>query len=363
MKKILLIGLLLIGSLMIIIGVGLSQLADKPGPLATTHNVVLLEGTGIIEIGVLMEQEGVVRSRYLFPFFYILLEYHRPLKAGEYEFAAGASYRQVMSTLGSGISVVRKFTIPEGTPVAQILKMLQENPALKGDVPRNIVEGTLLPETYYYSYGDSRAWLVERMQKAHDKFFAEFWPKRAHNLPFSTPQQAMTLASIVEKETGINEERGKVASVFINRLRKGMKLQADPTVIYGITKGEVELGHPLNRAELDTPSAYNTYTIPALPPTPITNPGKDAIRAVLNPPETKDLFFVADGKGGHSFSESYAQHDKNVTHYRAQLKKEAAPKKPAPKALPAAHHPKKKIALPSSLPAKNPKPAPATPAQ
>ena len=362
MRKKLLIGLLLIGSLMIACGVGISQIADRPGPLAAKRDVVLPEGTGIIGIGVLMEQEGVVGSRYLFPFFYILLEYHRPLKAGEYEFAAGASYRQVMSTLGSGITVVRKFTVPEGITVAQVYKLLQENTALKGNIPANVAEGTLMPETYYYSYGDTRTWLVERMQKSHEKFMAEVWPHRAQNLPFTTPLEALTLASIVEKETGIETERGKVASVFVNRLHKGMKLQADPTVIYGITKGQSDLGRSITRADLDTPTAYNTYTIPGLPPTPITNPGKDSIRAVLNPLDTKDLFFVADGKGGHSFSESYAQHDHNVTEYRKQLKKETVSKKEEPVAVHAAPHPKKKAALPKSLPVKNQPPTGAIPA-
>jgi UPF0755 protein len=364
MRKKLLIGLLLIGSLMIVLGVTLSQLADKPSPLAAKRDVVLPEGTGIIEIGKLMEKEGVVESRYFFPFFYVLLEFHRPLKAGEYEFAAGASYRQVMSTLGSGITVVRKFTVPEGITVAQVYKLLQENPALKGNVPSNVAEGTLLPETYYYSYGDSRAWLIERMQKSHEKFMSEVWPKRASNLPFTTQQEALTLASIVEKETGLSGERGKVAAVFINRLHKGMKLQADPTVIYGITKGQNDLGRSITRADLNTPTPYNTYTIPGLPPTPITNPGKDSIHAVLNPLDTKDLFFVADGKGGHSFSESYAQHDQNVTEYRKQIKKEVAPKQPAREALPAALPPKKKkVSAPKSLPVKNQSPAAATPAQ
>lgn len=361
MKKFLLIGLLLIGSMMVALGVTISCMADKPGLLASTHDVVLPEGTGIISIGRLLEKEGVIRSHYLFPFFYVLLEYHRPLKAGEYEFAAGASYRQVMRTLGSGITVVRKFTVPEGMTVAQIYKMLNENHALKGDLPAPAVEGTLLPETYYYSFGDSRSWLVERMQKATQKFVMEAWNKRSPNLPFSKPMEALTLASIIEKETAVPAERAHVASVYINRLRKGMKLQADPTVAYGITKGEADLGRGLTHTDLETPTDYNTYSITGLPPTPIANPGKESIQAALNPLETKDLFFVADGKGGHSFSPSFAQHDKNVMHYHAELRKEKALKKAGKKAEAAALHPKKKTAEPKAPAAENSPPAPATP--
>lgn len=363
MKRKLLIGLFLIGSLMIAMGVAISQLADAPGPLTEKHNVILPEGTGIIEIGVLMEQEGVVKSRFLFPFYYILLEYHRPLKAGEYEFAAGASYRQVMRTLGSGITVVRKFTVPEGMSVGQVYQMLEANGALKGSLPAKAPEGTLMPETYYYSYGDSRGWLVERMQAAHTEFMTEAWKKRADNLPFTTPEEALTLASIVEKETGIDKERGRVAAVFINRLRKGMKLQADPTVIYGITKGDSDLGRDISRSDLTTPTDYNTYTIVGLPPTPITNPGKDAIRAVLNPPTTKDLFFVADGKGGHVFSQTYKQHDKFVDIYRAKLREKDAPKKkPVQKTVKPSPAPSKKTPEPTSLEVETLPPAPATPA-
>lgn len=363
MKQKLLIGLFLIGSMMIVLGVGISQLADAPGPLSEKQNVILPEGTGIIEIGVLMEQEGVVGSRFLFPFFYILLEYHRPLKAGEYEFAAGASYRQVMRTLGSGITVVRKFTVAEGMTVHQVYEMLRENAALKGSLPTLAPEGTLLPETYYYSYGDSRSWLVDRMQSLHREFMTQEWAKRDQNLPFSTPEEALTLASIVEKETGIDKERGRVAAVFINRLKKGMRLQADPTVIYGITLGKSDLGRAISRSDLTTHTEYNTYTNFGLPPTPIANPGKDAIQAVLNPPKTNDLFFVADGKGGHIFSETYKQHNKFVEVYRAGLKAKSSPKKEEQKsATPSPAVDVKTEKSPSPV-VENPTPAPATPTQ
>lgn len=357
MKRLLLIGLFLTGSLMVALAASISHIADKPGPLKQTRALILPEGTGIIEIGVLMEQEGVIRSRYLFPFYYMLLEYYRPLRAGEYEFAAGASYRQVMRTLGLGKTVVRKFTVPEGLTVAEVYRLLADNPALKGDLPGLMPEGTLLPETYHYSYGDTRRWLIERMRNDHTKFMASVWGKRAKDLPFTTEAEALTLASIVEKETGIPSERGQVAAVYINRLRKGMRLQADPTVIYGITLGQTLFERSITRNDLNTPTPYNTYTQDGLPPTPIANPGKDAIRAVLNPPQTKDLFFVADGKGGHIFSETYAQHDKHVDRYRALMRaKESAPAPIAPAPVPMA--PAQTKTAPSTPAAREDKAAP-----
>ena len=352
---------LLLGSLGIIavfataFGIMISQLADAPGPLALKHNVIIPEGTGIIEIGEMLEAEEVVASRYLFPFFYVLLEYQRPLKAGEYAFAEGASYRQVMKTLGSGITVVRKLTIPEGLTAMQIYAILEDNSALRGDLPPLAKEGTLMPETYYYSYGDRRAWIIERMAKSQTEFLAEVWPGRDTDLPFTTQQEMLALASIVEKETGVGLERGRVASVYINRLRKGMKLQADPTVIYGITEGKRDMGRPLTRADLLVDTPYNTYTREGLPPGPITNPGKDAIRAVLKPQQTRDLFFVADGKGGHLFSTNYESHTKNVGRYRAFQKGgepvekvESKPEAPAP--VPAETAPTEKAATEKETP-------------
>lgn len=345
----LLMALAIAASICVAIGAGLSQIADDPGPLPAKHNVILPEGTGILAIGKLMKDEGVVGSRWLFPFYYILLEYHRPLKAGEYEFAAGASYRQVLATLGSGITVIRKLTIPEGITASQALLLLSENETLKGTLPSEVPEGSLLPETYYYSYGDDRAWLLSRMQKGIEDLILEHWDKRAKNLPITSVNEALTLASIVEKETGIASERGQVAAVYINRLRMNMRLQADPTVIYGITQGKGSLGRPITREDLTTDTPYNTYTRTGLPPTPIALPGRDSILAVLNPPETKDIFFVADGKGGHVFSQTLDQHNKNVSRYRAVLRGEVAPKPDKPAAKPAA----------APVPAPAPTPAPA----
>lgn len=359
-KQWLLMALAIAACLCVALGAGLSQIADDPGPLPTKHNVILPEGTGILAIGRLMKDEGVVGSRWLFPFYYILLEYHRPLKAGEYEFAAGASYRQVLATLGSGITVVRKLTIPEGITASQALMLLNENETLRGVVPAEIPEGSLLPETYYYSYGDDRAWLLSRMQKGIEDLILAHWDKRAKDLPFTSVNEALTLASIVEKETGVPSERGRVASVYINRLRQNMRLQADPTVIYGITQGKGALGRPITREDLTTDTPYNTYTRNGLPPTPIALPGRDSILAVLNPPETKDIFFVADGRGGHVFSQTLNEHNKNVTHYRAVLsgKESPKPEKPAEKAAPAAA-PKPATEKPAPAPAANPAAAPA----
>lgn len=330
-KKWLLGALGSIAILSIILGVTISQVADQPGPLEAQHNVVLPEGTGILKIGKLMKDEGVVDSSLLFPFYYILLEYHRPLKAGEYKFAAGASYRQVLETLGSGITVVRKLTIPEGFTAAQALVLLQENETLRGDIPGIVPEGSIMPDTYHYSYGDHRGWLLERMQKSMSEYLAKAWEKRAKDIPVTTINEALTLASIVEKETGVPSERGRVAAVYTNRLRIGMRLQADPTVIYGITLGKGALGRPITREDLTTPTPYNTYVNTGLPPAPIALPSRESIAAVLNPPTTKDIFFVADGKGGHHFSATLDQHNKNVSQYRKLQNAKDEPKKDAKK--------------------------------
>jgi len=187
---------------------------------------------------------------------------------------------------------------------------------LTGDITRLPPEGRLLPETYLVDRGTSRQAVIDRMEAAQDALIADLWPNRADDLPFDTPEEAIILASVVEKETGIAHERPLVAAVFVNRMRRGMRLQSDPTIIYGLTQGE-PLGRGIRRSELDsTSNPYNTYQIDGLPPTPIANPGREAIAAVLNPPDSAYLFFVADGTGGHAFSETYAEHNRHVARWR-----------------------------------------------
>jgi UPF0755 protein len=238
------------------------------------------------------------------------------LKAGEYEFRKAASMRQVLDTLVEGKSIAHKVTLAEGLTSQQIVERIQANPDLKGTITEIPAEGTLLPDTYRFQIGDSRQDIIERMQVSQKKFLAKMWEERDPDIVVQTPEEAVTLASIVEKETSRADERPLIASVFQNRLRKKMRLQSDPTIIYGLVGGKGVLDHPIQQEELDRETAYNTYNIDGLPPGPIANPGRAAIEAVLKPAKTKDLYFVADGTGGHAFAPSLDDHNKNVAQWR-----------------------------------------------
>ena len=239
----------------------------------------------------------------------------RKLRAGEYEVPSGASLRSVISLLVDGRVVRHYVTLPEGWSSAQAFDILMAEDILTGEIeiPE---EGTLWPDTYEVTRGESRASVIARMQRAHDRNLAELWAQRRPNTVVSSPEEAVILASIVEKETAVAEERPMVASVFSNRIRLGMRLESDPTIIYGITRGR-PLGRGIRRSELDRRTEWNTYQIDGLPPTPIANPGREAIAAVLNPPRSDALFFVADGTGGHAFASTYAEHQQNVARWRA----------------------------------------------
>src|SRR5690606_35865774 len=257
----------------------------------------------------------------------------RSLRAGEYRIESRASLRAVVRKLTSG-EVVRHFvTLPEGRSSAQAVDILDANQVLTGEVEVP-PEGSLWPETYEVTRGETRASVIARMRAARDEAVAELWATRAPNLPVSTPEEAVILASIVEKETGMDGERGLVAGVSVNRLRQGMRLESDPTIVYGVNGGR-PLGRGIRLSELQRPTPYNTYLIPGLPPTPIANPGRQALEAVLNPPDTDYLFFVADGTGGHAFARTFDEHLANVARWRgiereqarairAQLEAEAA---------------------------------------
>ncbi len=215
-----------------------------------------------------------------------------------------------------GKSIDHKVTLPEGLTSQQIVERISANPDLKGDITEIPPEGTLLPDTYRFQIGDSRIDIIERMQVAHQKFLAKMWAERDPDIVVKTPEEAVILASIVEKETGRADERPRIAAVFENRLRKNMRLQSDPTIIYGLVGGKGVLDHPIQQDELERDTPYNTYKINGLPPTPIANPGRAAIEAVLKPAKTKDLYFVADGTGGHSFAPSLEEHNRNVVKWR-----------------------------------------------
>jgi UPF0755 protein len=284
--------------------------------------VNLPRGTGLNRIAETLEEQGVIGNSLIFRAGVMYFGKASALKAGEYAIPSGASPQRVMEILIEGKAIVYKLTLPEGLTTAMALDLVSKHVSLQGEVTRMPAEGDLLPETYIFNRGMSRDALIERMEKDHAAVIDELWEKRAPNLPISTKEEAVILASIVEKETGVANERPRVASVFVNRLRKGMKLQSDPTIIYGLTKG-VPLGRGIRQSELDKATPYNTYVINGLPPTPIANPGREAIAAVLNPAETDDLFFVADGTGGHVFASTLAEHDRNVQNWR-QIERERA---------------------------------------
>ena len=289
----------------------------SPGPLPETRIVVLPRGAGVFEIADTLEEHGVIEHPWLFVLGVAASgETHR-LKAGEYEFAGAISPAAAAALLASGKTVQHRLTVAEGLTSAEVVALLEASPILEGTIDRPPSEGALLPQTYFYSLGDRRAVVLERMERAREKALAGLWAERAPELPLTTPEQAAILASIVEKETGREDERAHVAAVFLNRLRQGMRLQADPTVVYAITHGKGPLDRPLGHDDLSVDSPYNTYLVKGLPPTPIANPGLATLKAVLHPAVSDDLYFVADGAGKHVFSKTLAEHNQHV----AELKR------------------------------------------
>jgi UPF0755 protein len=292
---------------------------QAPGPLSEPKTVLFKRGMGFEAIVDHMAEEGVLRYPLLFKGIAVIVGDARKFKAGEYAFSATITPKLVMDMIAEGRVVVHKITVPEGFTVREVLALLDKEELLEGQIKGEVPEGSLLPQTYHFSYGDERAMMIERMRTGMRQNLEELWKSRKEGLPLKTPQEALTLASIVEKETGVPSERGRVAAVFINRLRKGIKLQSDPTVVYGIEREKGPMGRSLTLTDLRTPTPYNTYTIDALPPAPIANPGRASLEAVLNPPDTQELYFVATGTGGHNFASTLAQHNANVAAYRKKL--------------------------------------------
>ena len=305
------------------------QRFDAPGPLAEDKVVNIPRGLGIKDIASLLEREGVIDQPYVFIGGVMVMKARGGLKHGEYKFIRHASLTDVVDTIIEGKVVQHALTIPEGLTSEQIVARLLQNTALTGQIKEIPREGTLLPETYKFTRGMSRVHIIRRMQQAEQREVKELWAHRAPDLPLKTPEEMVILASIVEKETGKAEERSRVAAVFVNRLKNKMKLQSDPTIIYGLTGGKGSLGRPIMKSEIEQPTPYNTYVIDGLPPGPIANPGKASLEAVAKPARTKDLFFVADGTGGHVFSETYEQHQKNVAKLRAIERAKAQKIEPA----------------------------------
>ena len=292
------------------------QRFDAAGPLADDKVVNIPRGLGIRDIADLLQREGVIDQPYIFMGGVIALKARGELKYGEYQFSKHASVADVVDTIIEGKVVQHAFTVPEGLTSEQIVARLLENTALTGQIKEIPREGTLLPETYRFTRGMTREQIIQRMQQAHRRVLQDVWEHRMPDLPVKTPEQLVTLASIVEKETGRPDERTRVAAVFVNRLKTKMRLQSDPTIIYGLTGGKGSLGRPIQKNEIEQPTPYNTYVIDGLPPGPIANPGRASLEAAANPARTKEIYFVADGSGGHVFSDNYTEHQKNVARLR-----------------------------------------------
>lgn len=290
--------------------------AWQPAPTEEDMVVTVPRGVGVRTIGEILAAEDVVPSRWHFMAWSRLLPDNRTLKAGEYELPAGATGAEILEILRAGRTVQYILTIPEGRTSFEIVELLRSEDDLTGEIEEIPPEGTLLPESYAYSRGDARAAMIERMTAEMAATVDRLWDERDDDLPFGTQSDAVTLASIIEKETGVDGERHLVASVFANRLRRGMPLQSDPTVIYALTEGREPLGRTLFRSDWAVDHPYNTYRVDGLPPGPIANPGVDSLQAAMNPAESDYLYFVADGSGGHAFAATLDEHNRNVAAWR-----------------------------------------------
>jgi UPF0755 protein len=351
--------------LMLLVG-GLAYLFDRQieaaGPLASPKAVVVPKNEGAHEIATRLEREGVVGDRRLFIAGYLWaklaawLEGGKPpqLRAGDYAVKQNASIREVIEQLTEGKTIAYRVTVPEGLTSHQIVERLKADANLTGDITAVPPEGALLPETFMVERGSPRQAILDRMQAESRRLLEKAWAQRAKDLPLKSLEEAVVLASIVEKETGRNDERGRVAAVFLNRLRQNMRLQSDPTILYGQTGGKTVWSRPIQKSEITQKTSHNTYVIDGLPPTPICNPGRASIEAVLNPADSKDLYFVADGTGGHVFAATLKEHNANVLKWRAVEKdlraKAAPPDTPATGAAPPANAGTKTRAVVRSAP-------------
>src|SRR5688572_4263917 len=307
---------------------------DGPGPSTTTTNFLVRPNTGVAEIADQLERRGLISDSRIFRVGVRAYDNDGGLKAGEYEIKAHASMRDIMELLESGKSVLASLTIPEGLTVEQAFQRIAEHEALTGDMPAEMPpEGSLIADTQRFTRGATRQQIVDKMLADQKRLVESIWNRRVSGLPIADINEFVTLASIVEKETGVADERSRVAAVFINRLNKGIRLQSDPTILYGLFGGKGRpADRPIYQSDIEKPTPYNTYVINGLPPGPIANPGRESLEAVANPSKTEDLYFVADGTGGHVFATTLEEHNENVARWRAFVKKQAAAKAEAEKA-------------------------------
>lgn len=355
MFTVILIGAVCIGGFMALIN---SQ-ANEPGPLAADKAIIIPQRSGLSDIAEQLEREGVIRNPTVFRMTGYITGAWSQLRAGEYMFKANISPREALDVLTSGRPLLHSILIPEGLTSEQIVARLRENELLEGDITRIPPEGSLLPDTYRVERGWSRQRLIQQMTEKQREELNRIWSRRVADLPVRTPAELVTLASIVEKETGRADERPRVAGVFVNRLNRRMRLESDPTIVYGLVGGKGTLGRGILRTEIRQPTPYNTYVIDGLPPGPIANPGRAAMEAVANPSRTRDLFFVADGTGGHAFAETLDQHNRNVARWRQieaqrrsgtdQVDRAEPPAEPAP-APAAPRQPDRRTELPPPNP-------------
>jgi UPF0755 protein len=313
-------------------GVGVAMVSSQskaPGPLTSDRVLIIPRDSGLTEISDLLQREGLIEHPLSFRISAFISGNWTKLKAGEYLFKARASQQDILEIIADGKVVEHSITIPEGLTSEQIVARLRENDLLSGEIIQVPREGSILPDTYRIPRGFSRQAIIDRMTRDQAAVLNRIWDRKPADLPIKTKQELVTLASIVEKETGRADERPRVAGVFINRLNRKMKLQSDPTIVYGLVGGKGTLGRAIMRTEITQPTPYNTYTIDGLPPGPIANPGRAAMEAVINHSKTKELYFVADGSGGHAFAETLEQHNRNVARWRQIEAVKREPGKPS----------------------------------
>ena len=326
MKKALILLPILFCAFLFLCFAGIKVYVFNEGPLREPVNIVIKKGDGVKRVAYLLFKNNVIKFPQLFEFATIFYKLEGSLKAGEYRFEPKISLYDAMRQIADGKVYLRRITLPEGLTAKQMLDIIALDDELQGELTLSPEEGDMLPETYTFSYGDSKDSLVKQAVAAMNKFVEQNFDKNTQNQIIKNKDELIILASIVEKETGLKAERGLVASVFLNRLKRGMLLQTDPTVIYALTKGQFELGRTLRRKDLEIDDPYNTYRYAGLPPTPICSPSKEAIMAVLQPEKSDYLYFVATGNGGHNFSKTLSEHNKNVADYVRELKRQRAKK-------------------------------------